>query len=303
MQSGSVFPFSFVTNNPSNSPLVAVTRKSPLALAQTELVVTHLNSAMPDQEFHILKVMTTGDRQLEWSLENKGGKGLFTGELEKALLNGEADFAVHSSKDLPTENPEGLTLAGFLPREIPNDILVIRERIETPTSIATGSPRRRQQLQRLFPKATFTEIRGNVGTRLQKIADGQADATVLAAAGLKRLNIESFPGVRFETLSVEESVPAVGQAAVAIQCRSEDRGKFAPFFDKDTERAVRLERSFLEKMGGGCHVAFAAHYREGKIHLFHDSTGYRSVDVSEQDIDHQSAVIAEKILGDLKING
>ncbi len=291
-----------MTNNPSNPPLVVVTRKSPLALAQTELVIGHLGSVMPGQEFRVLKVVTTGDRQVEWSLENKGGKGLFTGELEKALLCHEADFAVHSSKDLPTENPEGLTLAGFLPREIPNDVLVIREGIETPASIATGSPRRRQQLQRLFPQATFMETRGNVGTRLQKIADGQADATVLAAAGLKRLGIEDFPGLRFEILPIEKSVPAVGQAAVAIQCRAEDGAKFAPFFDKGTERAVRLERSFLEKMGGGCHVAFAAYYSKGKVHLFHDSIGYRTVDITEGEIDAFSDAIAEKILGELKIN-
>jgi hydroxymethylbilane synthase len=298
----SVFPFSFVTYNPSNLPLVAVTRKSPLALAQTELVIAHLSSVMPGQEFSTLKVATTGDHQLEWSLETEGGKGLFTGELEKALLSGEADFAVHSSKDLPTENPEGLTLAGFLPREIPNDVLVIREGLDKPTSIATGSPRRRQQLERLFPGATFSEIRGNVGTRLQKIVDGQADATVLAAAGLKRLGIDDFPGVRFEVLSVEQSVPAVGQAAVVIQCRNEDKVRFSAFFDKETERAVRLERAFLEKMGGGCHVAFAAHYSEGKIHLFHDSTGYRVVEVSDEQIGNHSDSIAEKILRDLKIH-
>ncbi|MBL4575003.1 MAG: hydroxymethylbilane synthase [Opitutaceae bacterium] len=291
-----------MTNNPSNPPLIVVTRKSPLALAQTNMVMTHLSSVMPGQEFRALKVVTTGDRQLEWSLEDKGGKGLFTGELEKALLSHEADFAVHSSKDLPTDNPEGLTLAGFLPREIPNDVLVLREGVETPSSIATGSPRRRQQLQRLFPQATFMETRGNVGTRLQKIADGQADATVLAAAGLKRLGVENFPGLRFEVLPIEKSVPAVGQAAVAIQCRVEDRVKFASFFDKDTARAGRLERAFLERMGGGCHVAFAAYYREGRIHLFHDSTGYRTVEIEEGEMDAHSDAIAEKILGELKIN-
>ena len=147
---------------------------------------------MPELKFRIEKMVTTGDRQREWSLEKKGGKGLFTKELEDALLEKRADLAVHSAKDLPSEMPEGLSIAGFLPRESPEDVLVLKDGIDAPARIATGSPRRRVQLRFLYPQVEFIEIRGNVDTRLAKIADGYADATVLAAAGLNRLGIDSW---------------------------------------------------------------------------------------------------------------
>ena len=135
----------------------------------------YLGQRMPDTAFEILELVTTGDRQAEWSLEKQGGKGLFTGELERALVAGEADLAIHSGKDLPTELGDGLVLAGYLPREVAHDVLVLPDGVpETRSQIATGSPRRRQQLARWFPSASFTEIRGNVETRLRKVAEGQA---------------------------------------------------------------------------------------------------------------------------------
>lgn len=242
-------------------------------MAQTHMAQELFQRGMPEAVFRIEKMVTTGDKRQDWSLENKGGKGLFTKELEDALLEGRADFAVHSAKDLPSEMPEGLAIAGFLPREDCQDVLVIREGVESPRSIATSSPRRRIQLRYLFPQAIFSEIRGNVDTRLKKIADGVADATVLAAAGLKRLGIDSWEGVVFRSLTLDECVPAVGQAAVAIQCRLEDVAKFRPHLDEETAVAVNLERAFLEELGGGCQVAFAVNYVDTTLRIYHQQCG------------------------------
>jgi hydroxymethylbilane synthase len=162
--------------------IILATRKSPLALAQAELAASRLRAHFPGVECALLKVVTTGDRKVAWSLEKQGGKGLFTAELEQAILRGEADVAVHSSKDLPNELANGLVIAGYLPREDPRDVLVVRAGVTAPGTIATGSPRRRLQISLKFPGAVFTEIRGNVDTRLKKIVAGAADATVLAAS-------------------------------------------------------------------------------------------------------------------------
>lgn len=252
---------------------VIATRKSPLAMVQAELARELFARGMPDALFRIEKMVTTGDRRQEWSLEKQGGKGLFTKELESALLEGRADFAVHSAKDLPSEMPDGLAIAGYLPRQSCEDVLILKEGVEMPQRVATGSPRRRIQLRYLFPQAEFTEIRGNVDTRLDKIARGDADATVLASAGLNRLGIESWPKLSFRKLSLDECVPAVGQAAVAIQCRSGDVDTFASHLDEETAVAVTLERAFLEELGGGCQVAFAVNYEAGVLRVYHKRCG------------------------------
>ncbi len=247
------------------------------------MVAAHLRERL-GVETELLKLVTTGDRQTDWSLEKKGGKGLFTSELEQALLRGEADVAVHSTKDLPGDMPEGLGIAGYLPREDARDILVLRAGVAEPKSIATGSPRRRLQIGMLFPNATFTEIRGNVDTRLRKIAEGSvADATLLAAAGLKRLRIGNWPGVEFHALGFENMVPAVGQAAVAIQCRAEDVQRYAGVFDAETARRVTLERAFQTALGGGCHTAFAAHATADTLYFFHHEIGLRSLPLGPED--------------------
>lgn len=252
---------------------VLATRKSPLAMAQTNLVKGRLETCLPGANFRIEKMVTTGDQRRDWSLEQQGGKGLFTKELEDALLERRADIAVHSAKDLPSEMPDGLAIAGYLPRETCEDVLVVREGVETPETIATGSPRRRIQLRYLFPKAIFSEIRGNVDTRLNKIVNGAADATVLASAGLKRLGISGWDGLVFRALSLDECVPAVGQAAVAIQCRKEDVDTFKPFLDDETALAVNLERAFLTQLEGGCQVAFAVNYVGSTLRIFHHQCG------------------------------
>jgi hydroxymethylbilane synthase len=264
-------------------PLIIATRRSPLALVQARLVVDHLSIYFTDTEFELLELITTGDRQRDWSLEHQGGKGLFTGELERALIDVEANLAVHSGKDLPTVLGEGLVLAGFLPREVAHDVLIFQEGCEIPSEIATGSPRRRIQLARRFPAATFVKIRGNVETRLRKVGDGQVGATVLAAAGLRRLGIESYPGTRFEPIAIEDCVPAVGQAAIAVQCRESEVERFSPYLHGGTGVAVSFERNFLRAMDAGCQSAFAAHYAGGKVHLFDETCGYVTFTVPGDD--------------------
>lgn len=247
------------------------------------MVAARLNAMLPGAECELLKLVTTGDKQTEWSLNKQGGKGLFTAELEQALLRGEAHAAVHSCKDLPGENPPGLVVAGFLPREDTRDVLVLREGVTEPKAIATSSPRRQMQIKLLFPAATFTEIRGNVDTRLKKIAAGAADATILARAGLNRLGLHSWPGVVFRPLSHDESVPAVGQGAIALQCRTEHAALLAPALDAATARTVTLERAFQRQLGAGCQIAFAAYATADRLYFFHEKTGRRILPLAEAD--------------------
>ena len=271
--------------------LVLATRKSPLALTQTEMVAAHLRTQL-GVETELLKIVTTGDKQTEWSLEKRGGKGLFTSELEAALQRGEADVAVHSTKDLPGDMPDGLAIGGYMPRADTRDVLVLRAGVETPAAIATGSPRRRLQIQRMFPAVAFTEIRGNVDTRLRKIGEQHmADGTILAAAGMKRLGIETWPGVEFAPLGFDQMVPAVGQGAIAVQCRE---------LDAATARAVNLERAFQNALGGGCHTAFAAHVSGEMLHLFHENLGIAAVPLTGDDF-VEPAVTATRILREFKL--
>lgn len=265
------------------SKLIIATRKSPLALAQTEMVAAHLRNQL-GVETELLKIVTTGDKQTEWSLEKRGGKGLFTSELEAALQRGEADIAVHSTKDLPGDMPAGLAIGGYMPRADARDVLVLHAGVEAPKTIATSSPRRRLQVKALFPETEFTEIRGNVDTRLKKIGELHvADATILAAAGMKRLGIDAWPGVELAPLEFEQMVPAVGQAAIAVQCREDDAAKFAAVFDAPTMRAVTLERAFQSALGGGCHTAFAAHATADALYLFHENMGQKRVALTAAD--------------------
>jgi hydroxymethylbilane synthase len=271
--------------------IVLATRKSPLALAQAKLAAAWLQAHLPGVACELLKIVTTGDRKLGWSLEKQGGKGLFTAELEQALLRGDAHVAVHSSKDLPNILAGGLVIAGYLPREDPRDLLVLRAGITAPRTIATSSPRRRLQISLEFPGATFTEIRGNVDTRLKKIAAGAADATVLAAAGLKRLGIASWPGLEFHPLDCGRMVPAVGQGAIAVQCRAEDEARFAPALDAATAEQLAIERALQGRFGGGCQLAFAAHATAGTLYVFHEKTGQRRLPLMPADFEQPAAAV------------
>ena len=284
----------------SEQHIRVATRKSPLAMKQTEMTVEYLSSAMSDAAFELLPMSTSGDQRLKWSLEVKGGKGLFTKELELAMLEKRADLAVHSAKDLPTDNPEGLVIAGFLPRADPLDVLVVREGVQELKTIATASPRRRHQAQLYYPDTTYTEIRGSVETRLRKLAEGEsdADATFLAAAGLARLGIESFPGLEFRPMTLEKMVPAAGQAAIALQCRAEDLELFAPHMCSTTAQSVDLERAVLAGLGGGCHTAVGVHSTGTTLHIYHHTYGRRDLELPAEPVEDLEAYVAT-ILADL----
>jgi hydroxymethylbilane synthase len=241
------------------------------------MAISDLAALRPEWDFEILPMSTTGDDRLAWSLETTGGKGLFTSALEEAIVKGEADLAVHSAKDLPTEMPDGVSLVGFLPRAPAQDLLIVNDAVEELTLIATSSPRRRAQLKKLYPKAAWKEIRGNVQTRLTKISEGFADATVMAKAGLYRLGIESPPGIRFVPIDIADSVPAAGQGAIGLQVRTADVHLYEGLLCEDTAKAVHLERAILKAMGGGCHSATAAHFTDGHLHVFDESFGYKVI--------------------------
>ena len=204
-----------------NCSLVA-TRKSPLALEQANRVCAWLSKAFPNEHFKKLEVSTEIDERLDWPVEERGGIGLFTKELESALSGSLASLAVHSAKDMPTTDPDGLSIAGYLPRAIAHDVLIHRDEYASPKTIATSSPRRLEQVAKLFPNAKWKTIRGNVGTRLKKIVELECEATILAAAGLQRLGISSYMNLIFRNFELEEVVPAPGQGAIAVQCRTSD---------------------------------------------------------------------------------
>lgn len=258
--------------------ITLATRKSPLAIAQAHLALDYLRAHFPQVEYKIMSMETTGDQKIHLPLPQIGGKGLFTQELENVLREGQATLAVHSAKDLPTENPNDLTIVGYLPREIANDMLVYRQGCDSPKKIATGSPRRQAQARMLFPNASeWVDIRGNVETRLRKIAQGEADATFLAVAGLKRLGIDSWPGLLFKQLPFDKMVPAAGQGAIALQCRTDEATSFSTCLDADTAHDVSIERLLLKLLGGGCHQAYGMHCNKNTLWVYYSQTGIQKL--------------------------
>ncbi len=241
------------------------TRASALARAQTEVIVRLLAAARPGLEWTTRVIATAGDRTQESGepLPEIGGKGLFTAELERALRAGEIDLAVHSLKDLPTEDAPDVVVGAVTAREDVRDCLVARDAgslAELPAGarVGTSSLRRAAQLRALRPDLDVRSIRGNVDTRVRKVGDGEYDAVVLAAAGVRRLGLES---VVTEWLSAETMLPAPGQGALAIQCRSDDDALLALLaaLDDTAARAeTTAEREFLRALGGGCAAPVAA---------------------------------------------
>ena len=283
----------------SEENIILATRGSPLALAQCELVRVFLGKCFPGTDVSVLKLTTTGDQRRDWSLEEQGGKGLFTKELEVALLEGKADIAVHSAKDLPAVLEGGLDVVGYLPRDSVHDVFVRSDSAGKPKTIASGSPRRRAQACFRFPDADWVGIRGNVSTRLEKVSKGFADATILAAAGLKRLGIESWPGLSFDPLDLEEMVPAAGQGAIAMEIRSNDRNRFRNIGDRETGLAVRIEKLLLKKLGLGCHSAVGAHWSDGEFLVYHEKSGFKRYEVRDEGKEKLEKAI-DRIVGDLK---
>ena len=266
-------------------PIIICTRGSALALAQSNMIAAQCRAAFPELRFELQIIKTTGDKLQKASMAKTDPslpKGLFTKELEVAMLNGEADMAVHSLKDLPTELPSGLILAATPKREDVRDVLIYRQAgsahrgfpshlklkdFPKGATIATSSTRRRMSLLAVRPDLNIVEIRGNVATRMQKVADhGELDATILALAGLTRLNFkinadgiihgDAVPKGLFATvLGLDEMLPCVGQGAIGIETRANDE-RVAKICERlnhaETFSAVTAERAFLRGMGGGC---------------------------------------------------
>jgi hydroxymethylbilane synthase len=254
-----------------NRKIVIGTRGSKLALWQAEWVKAELERLHPGIEVGLNKIKTTGDKILDVPLAKVGGKGLFVKEIEEALLRGEADIAVHSMKDVPTEFPEGLHLAVICKREDPRDAFIARIKnkksvikdfgsLTEGAVIGTSSLRRSCQLLHIRPDLKIAQLRGNLGTRINKLDEGQFDAIILAAAGVKRLG---WADRITEILSPETSLPAIGQGAIGIECRIADdiNDLIAPLNDSETSVCVRAERAFLRKLEGGCQVPIAAYAR------------------------------------------
>ena len=247
-----------------NRKYLVATRPSLLAYTQTQQTVELLKAQHPDCEFEIIKISTHGDAVTDKPLTAFGGTGVFVKELENAILEGRADFAIHSLKDVPSIQPDGLVLAAFPTREDPRDVLLIKNglsitELNDNCTIGTGSPRRIVQIAKLKPGAIFTDLRGNIDTRLKKLEEGQYDAIVLAAAGLRRLGKE-IDAKAF--LPVDRCIPAIGQGAIAIECRNDDEETIAllrTINNKDTETAILAERAFMKTVGGGCKFPLGAY--------------------------------------------
>ena len=239
------------------------TRKSALALWQAEYVKAELLRHHPQLQVELVPMSTQGDKILDTPLAKIGGKGLFVKELEQAMLEGRADIAVHSMKDVPVEFPEGLMLHTICPRENPQDAFVsnqFKSLAELPAGavVGTSSLRRQCQLKALRPDLTVRDLRGNVNTRLAKLDNGEYAAIILAAAGLIRLGFEQRIAA---LLPVDTSLPANGQGAVGIECRSDDTALhqlLAPLEHSPTRSCVLAERAMNRKLQGGCQVPIGA---------------------------------------------
>ena len=254
--------------------LTIATRGSRLALAQTELIATALRHAHEGLEVTTRVVRTRGDVVANIPLGQVGGKGIFVKEIEETLLRGDADLAVHSAKDLPTELPPGLAIAAVPPREDPHDVLIAREpgapldRLPPGALVGTGSIRRQAQLAAARPDLRFTDLRGNVDTRLRKLEEEGLDAIVLAAAGLHRLGLGDLGW----PIPFEVCVPAPGQGLLAIEARTDDARIAAllePLDAPEARTALTAERSALAALGGGCQapVGILAQHDAGELCL------------------------------------
>ncbi|MBW9266845.1 MAG: hydroxymethylbilane synthase [Candidatus Thiodiazotropha sp. (ex. Lucinisca nassula)] len=244
--------------------ITIATRKSPLAMWQAEHVAAELKRVHPDIRVELMGMTTQGDKILDTPLAKIGGKGLFIKELEQGLISGEADIAVHSMKDVPVELPPGLHLPVIMQREDPRDAFVSNryqsiDQLPQGACVGTSSLRRQCQLAEVRPDLVINSLRGNVNTRLRKLDDGEYDAIILAAAGLKRLGFED----RITALiGPEQSLPAIGQGAVGIECRVDDprvNDLITQLHHAETAYCVGAERAMNQRLNGGCQVPIAGY--------------------------------------------
>ena len=242
--------------------LKIATRNSPLALWQAEHVKQKLTDLYPELKVELVSMTTEGDRFLDAPLIAVGGKGLFIKELEQALLNNDADIAVHSMKDVTIDLPEGMALPVIMQREDTSDVLVsnnYRQIDDIPQGgiVGTSSLRRQSQIKAFRPDLNIKDLRGNVGTRLRKLDDGEYDAIVLAAAGVKRLGLNERIA---QFIPHSQILPAIGQGAIGIECRAGDQevlNTIAPLNDQMTQLCVQAERAFSRRLYGGCQLPIA----------------------------------------------
>ena len=250
------------------------TRSSPLALWQAEEVTRQLGEHYPALKVSLVQMKTRGDKILDAPLAKVGGKGLFVKELEAGMLEGRADIAVHSMKDVPMSFPDGLELGLIMAREDPRDAFVSNkynslEDMPEGSLVGTSSLRRQTQIRERYPHLNIDWLRGNVNTRLRKLDDGEYDAIILAAAGLKRLGFDE----RIKSaLEPELCLPAIGQGVLGIEIRSDDdavRELLKPLGDADTTLLVTAERALNKTLNGGCQVPIAGHaiFEQGEIYL------------------------------------
>lgn len=258
----------------SEEILRIATRKSPLALWQAHYVSNMLQHHHPELKVELVTMTTQGDKILDTPLAKVGGKGLFVKELETGMLEGRADIAVHSMKDVPVEFPTGLHLAVICEREDPRDAFVSNtysslDDLPEGARLGTSSLRRQSQISALRPDLKISDLRGNVNTRLKKLDDGEYDAIILAAAGLKRLEFEDRIT---QFIATDVCLPAIGQGAVGIECRSDDarvHNLITPLNDNKTQIRVLAERAMNQRLQGGCQVPIAgyAEFEHGLIML------------------------------------
>ncbi|MCO8102383.1 hydroxymethylbilane synthase [Acinetobacter indicus] len=254
--------------------LKIATRQSPLALWQAEHIRARLEALHAGLNVELVTFVTQGDKILDTPLAKIGGKGLFVKELEAALLDGRADLAVHSMKDVPMALPEGLSLAVICEREDPLDAFVSNtyasfQDLPQGAKVGTSSLRRKCQILKARPDLEIIDLRGNVGTRLSKLDAGQYDAIILASAGLKRLGLSERIS---HTLAPEVSLPAVGQGALGLECRTNDQAVLElilPLMDDETNVCVRAERAFNAYLEGGCQVPIAGYatLKDGQLSM------------------------------------
>ncbi len=254
--------------------LIIGSRGSDLALWQTNFVWAKLEEFSPALELEVKIIKTTGDKMLDVALAKIGDKGLFTRQIETALLNREIDLAVHSLKDLQTVQPKNLEIGAVLERELPNDVLISKkyasiDDLPIGAKVATGSLRRKSQLLHYRPDLRIFEIRGNVPTRIKKFEESNLDAMILAFAGVHRLKLDAYIK---QIIPFEIMIPAVSQGAMAIEIRSGEadiHGLLQNLIDADTSFCVAAERSFLRTLEGGCQVPIGANaaLKNDKIYL------------------------------------
>lgn len=299
-------------SNSKPSKIRIASRESALALWQSEHVKAQLEALHPGLEVEIIGMTTKGDQILDVPLAKIGGKGLFVKELEQSMLAGNTDIAVHSMKDVPMHFPEGLELAAICKRESPFDAFVSNQynsvdELPEGAVVGTSSLRRQSQLAASRPDLVIKGLRGNVNTRLAKLDAGEYDAIILADSGLRRLGFNER--IR-QVISAEQSLPAVGQGALGIECRSDDsaiKELLAPLIDEETNYCVRAERAMNTRLEGGCQVPIAGFAElkgdtlslRGLVAAVDGSktlTAEGSISLTEKDAEELGIEIAEKLL-------